>query len=134
MPIAVALLTLACAATQAPASAPVAPPPSGGLYVVIVRTGAAWDAAKPAASQLHFKEHSANIRRLGAEGKLALGGRFSDMGLLVVRAPSEAEARALFDPDASIAGGTFRVEVHPWRTFAPGCLDAPAAPPPASPR
>ena len=56
-------------------------------------------AAVPAASPspIHFKEHSANIRRLGTEGSLAMGARFSDLGLLVVRAGSEAEAHALFD-------------------------------------
>ena len=44
------------------------------------------------------------------------------MGLLIVRAGSEAEARALFDADPSIAAGTFQIEVHEWRTFAPGCV------------
>lgn len=122
MQIALALLTLACAAAPAP-------PAGGRLYAVVVRTGPAWDAAKPSASQPHFKEHSANIRRLGADGKLALGGRMGDLGLLIVRAGSDAEARALFDADPSVAAGTFRLEVNEWRTFAPGCVEAPAPPP-----
>jgi uncharacterized protein YciI len=130
VPIAVALMTLACAAAQAAGPSPAA----GRLYAVAVRTGPSWDAAKPAASQLHFKEHSANIRRLGSEGKLALGGRTGELGILIVRAASEVEARALFDADPSIAAGTFKIEVHEWRTFAPGCVDAPPPAPAASPR
>jgi uncharacterized protein YciI len=122
MPIALVLVTLACAAAS-----PSPSPAASGLYAVVVSTGPSWDASKPPASQQHFKEHSANIRRLGAEGLLALGGRFSDLGLLVVRAGSKAEARALFDADPSLASGTFKVEVHEWRTFAPGCVGTPQA-------
>jgi uncharacterized protein YciI len=126
MQIALAVLALTCASATAAT-------PSGGLYAVVVRTGSAWDPSKPAASQLHFKEHSANIRRLGVEGKLALGGRFGDLGLLVVRAASESEARSLFDADPSVASGTFRGEVNEFRTFAPGCVEAPKAATPAPP-
>jgi uncharacterized protein YciI len=121
MPIALVFVTLACAA--APTATP--SPAASGLYAVVVRTGPSWDPAKPPASQLNFKEHSANIRRLGTEGKLAVGGRFGDLGLLVVRAGSKAEARALFDADPSLASGTFQVEVQEWRTFAPGCVGTP---------
>ena len=133
MSIALAFVTLACAAAASPSPKP-SPSPSPatiGLYAVVVRTGPSWDPAKAPPAQLHFKEHSANIRRLGAEGKLALGGRFGDMGMLIVRAGSEAEARALFDPDPSIAAGTFRLEVHEWRTFAPGCVGTATAATPA---
>ena len=125
MQIALALVTLACASAPAPS------PAASRLYAAVVRTGPSWDPAKAPGAQLHFKEHSANIRRLGAEGKLALGGRFGDLGLLVVRAGSEAEARALFDADPSVAAGTFRVEVNEWRTFAPGCVEVPPAAAPA---
>jgi uncharacterized protein YciI len=134
-PITVALVTLAYAAaaqTPAPAASP-SPAPSR-LYAVVVRTGPSWDPAKAPAEQTHFREHSANIRRLGAEGALALGGRMGDLGLLLVRAASEAEARASFDRDPSVAAGTFRLEVHEWRTFAPGCVDAASPAPRASPR
>jgi uncharacterized protein YciI len=123
MPIAIALFSLACASGQAPS--PAASPSTSRLYAVTVRTGPSWDASRPAAAQAHFKEHSANIRRLGSEGALALGGRMGELGLLIVRAPSEAAARALFDADPSVAAGTFRLEVDVWRTFAPGCVGTP---------
>jgi uncharacterized protein YciI len=131
MPIALVLVTLACAAAS---PSPAASPAASKLYAAVVRTGSSWDAAKPPGSQPYFKEHSANIRRLGSEGKLALGGRTGELGILIVRAASEVEARALFDADPSIAAGTFKIEVHEWRTFAPGCVDAPPPAPAASPR
>ncbi len=85
------------------------------VFAVIVRTGSAWDTAKPANAQPHFAEHSANIRRLASAGSLSLGGRMGDMGLLLVRAASEADARALFDSDPSIAAGR-----SGWRSTSGG--------------
>ena len=125
-------VTLACAVAQ-PAS-PSPSPAAGRMFAVTVRTGPAWDATRSPAAQAHFKEHSANIQRLRASGALVLGGRTGDIGLLLVRAASEAEARALFDADPSIAAGTFRLDVAEWRTFAPGCAEASPSGPRPSPR
>ena len=115
----IALLALTLALAQSPA-----PPAPGRLFAVTVRTGPSWDTAKSPPAQAHFKEHSANIQRLRTAGSIVLGGRTGDIGLMIVRAASEAEARALFDADPSIAAGTFRLEVNEWRTFAPGCVES----------
>jgi hypothetical protein len=61
-------------------------------------------------------------RDLRAEGRLLLGGRFSDLGLVLARAASAEEARALVDRDPSVKNGTFQAEVHPFRAFMPGCV------------
>jgi uncharacterized protein YciI len=103
-------------------SAPASPPTK--LFAVVIRTGPAWDPAKPPGEQRLFKEHSQNIGRLKAEGRLAVGGRFSDMGLLLVKASSVQDAQALMDQDPSLAAGTFKAEVHPWSTFAAGCVES----------
>jgi uncharacterized protein YciI len=113
---------LAQVGPQSPAPGP-APAPAA-LFAVVFRTGPAWDAAKPPAAQPGFKDHSANIMRLKSEGRLLIGGRFSDMGLLVVRAATREEAQSLLDRDPTVASGVFRAEVHPWSTFAPGCLES----------
>ncbi len=123
-------MTLTCAGGQVPSPAAATP---SRVFAVIVRTGSAWDAAKPANAQPHFAEHSTNIRRLASAGSLSLGGRMGDMGLLLVRAGSESEARKLFDADPSIAAGTFRLEIHEWRTFAPGCVESASPLPRPSP-
>jgi uncharacterized protein YciI len=93
------------------------------LFAVTFRTGPGWDAAKPPAEQRYFKDHSANIRQLKTEGRLVVGGRFGDLGLLLVRAETQADAQALVDRDAAVANGVFKAEVHPWTTFTPGCVE-----------
>ena len=122
-----ALMALAFAAAQP--VPPSASPAASRVFAVTVRTGPGWDAAKPPGAQPHFKEHSANIQRLRTSGALVLGGRTGDIGLLLVRAASEAEARALFDADPSVSAGTFRLEIAEWRTFAPGCVETPSSQP-----
>jgi uncharacterized protein YciI len=98
-------------------------PAAQKVFAVVFRTGPAWDAAKPPAEQKFFKDHSQNIGRLKADGNLVLGGRFSDMGLVLVKASSLEDARALVDRDPSVAAGVFKADVHPWSTFHAGCLD-----------
>jgi hypothetical protein len=100
------------------------PPVAARLFAVVFRTGPAWDVSKPPGEQLHFKDHSRNIAALKAEGRLALGGRFGDLGLLLVRAATQQEAESLLARDASVAAGVFTAEVHPWSTFAEGCVQA----------
>jgi uncharacterized protein YciI len=127
--VVMALVALLAAAgrggnAQPPSPSPSAPAsPPAKLFAVVIRTGPAWDPAKPPGEQRLFKEHSQNIGRLKSEGRLAVGGRFSDMGLLLVKAASAQEAQALMDQDPSLAAGTFKAEIHPWSTFAAGCVE-----------
>jgi uncharacterized protein YciI len=114
-------LAVVMAAAAAPVQEPTAPP--ARVFAVVFRAGPAWDAAKPPGEQVGFKDHSANIARLKAEGRLLIGGRFSDAGLLLVRAASREEAQSLLDRDPTVASGVFKAEVHPWSTFAAGCLE-----------
>ena len=111
------LLALSGSAAPEPSPAP------AKLFAVVFRTGPAWDAAKPPGEQTHFKDHSANIARLKAEGRLVVGGRFADVGLLLLRAATREEAQSLVDRDPSVAAGVFKAEVHPWSTFAAGCVE-----------
>lgn len=117
-----AVLALACAVSaQAPASAP-AKAPANDVFALVFRTGPAWDKAKPPHEQAFFADHSKNLRELRAEGRLLLGGRYSDLGLVLVRAASAGEARALADRDPSVKNGTFQAEVHPFYAFMTGCV------------
>lgn len=115
-----ATFVLACAAA-APQAAPPGKP-AGEVYALVFRTGPAWDKAKAPGEQPYFADHSKNLRDLHAEGRLVLGGRYSDVGLVLVRAATLEEARALVDRDPSVKNGTFQAEVHPFRAFMPGCV------------
>jgi uncharacterized protein YciI len=112
------LLALSLGA-QAQTPAPTSEPP---LFAIQVRKGASWDEAKPPQAQAQFREHSAHLKRLRDAGSLVMGARYSEVGLLVVTAESEAAARALMEGDPSIAAGTFAIEVHPFNVFYGGSL------------
>jgi hypothetical protein len=109
------------AGDQEPAHAP-SPVPQQKLFAVLFRTGPAWDAAKPPGQQRFFKEHSQNLAALRKAEKIALGGRYADVGLVVVRAQDEAEVRALLAGDQSLAEAVFRADVHAWSTIFDGCV------------
>lgn len=94
------------------------------LFAVQIRTGAKWDAAKAPQEQALFREHSANLKRLRDAGRLIVGARYSDVGLVILAAESEAHARAMMDEDPSFAAGTFRYEVHPFNVFYSGSVQA----------
>jgi uncharacterized protein YciI len=97
-------------------------PPEPQLFAVEIKVGPKWDAGRPAYEQALFHEHSANLRRLREAGNLLLGARYSDKGLVVLSAPSLAEAKAMMDQDPSIAAGVFVYEVHPFNVFYAGTV------------
>lgn len=105
---------------------PAQPAPAAGLFAVEFRTGANWNRELPAHEQPGFGEHSANLRRLREQGKLVVGARYGDTGLVVLSADSEAQARAWIEADASVRNGVFAYELHAMRVFYPGCLGAAA--------
>jgi hypothetical protein len=135
MPALVVLVAALAPARGLSQGAPSPAAPAARLFAVVFKTGPAWDKSLPPPQQKNFKEHSQNIARLRSEGRLKVGGRFGEYGLLLIEAQDEAEVLSQIDRDASVAAGTFSAEVHAWSTFAPGCVErAPAPPsPPAAP-
>ena len=120
-------LSFATALAQTPASAPPAGAPAP-LYAAVFKTGPKWDPAKPPHEQTAFREHSANLAKLRAAGTIVMGARYGDVGLVVVSAATEAEARKLFEADPSISAGTFALEVYRFSVFYPGMVGTPAPP------
>jgi hypothetical protein len=106
-----------------------APAPAPRLFAATFTVGPKWDAAKAPNEQPGFKEHSANLARLRAEGVLVVGARYSDKGLILVRATDEAAARANFAPDPTLTNGTFTLTVDEFRPFYNGNTAAPATSP-----
>ena len=113
----VALTTIAFAQAPAP-PAPATPP--APLYAAVYKTGPKWDAAKPPGEQAFFKDHSAHLGKLRAAGTIVMGARYADVGLIVVAAASEVDARKHFEVDPSVVAGTFTVDVHRFSVFYPG--------------
>jgi uncharacterized protein YciI len=93
-------------------------------FAVTFRTGPAWDKAKPPNEQRHFADHSANLRKLREDGRILLGGRFGEVGLILLRATSDEDARRLIAADPTVAAGVFVADVQPWSTFMAGAVEA----------
>ena len=92
-------------------------------FIAIFSRGTAWEDAKPAHEQIGFKEHSENLRRLRAEKRLAIGGRYGDKGMLIIEATSEDDARSLFVSDVMVSKKTFTLELHQFRPFYKGSIE-----------
>ena len=65
-----------------------------------------------------------NLKRLRDAGHLKVGARYSDLGLIILAAESELQARSMMDEDPSFGAGIFIYEVHPFNVFYPGTLKA----------
>lgn len=78
---------------------------------------------KPANEQPGFKEHSENLRRLRAEKKIAIGARYGEVGMIIVGAGKETDARSFFAPDSMAHKKTFTLEFHPFRPFYKGSIE-----------
>ena len=99
------------------------PAPAKQYFIAIFSKGPAWDESKQANEQTGFKEHSANLRRLRADKRIPIGGRYADKGMVIVEAQNESEARALFTSDAMLAKKTFTLELYQFRPFYKGSIE-----------
>lgn len=83
--------------------------------LVILKTGPRPMAAGPARDEM-FRGHFANMKRLSAEGKLALAGPLDGVegrrGIFVMAVADVAEARALTETDPVIVNGEMVAEYH----------------------
>ncbi len=111
-----ALLSLALVCGNALAQEPTKPPP---LFLVHFETGPNWNPDLPPPEQTGFGEHSANLGRLRGEGVIAFGARYGELGMIIVKADSEAEARALMEADPGVKAGIFRFRLDALRVFYP---------------
>ncbi len=121
-----AMLRILLAVTLAPALWPAAAQeaaPARPLFAAEIRTGARWDPGRPPQEQPYFREHSQNLQRLRAAGHLVMGARYGEVGLVVLAAATEAEARAMMDADPAMQAQTFRYTLHPFNVFYGGTLE-----------
>jgi len=87
-------------------------------YLGLIKKGPAWTPDETPEVRALQDGHMANIRRLGAEGKLLLAGPFLDggdlRGLFLFEVATLEEAKALCETDPAVKAGRLVVEVHPW--------------------
>lgn len=63
-----------------------------------------------------MERHFAYSRRLFDQGKILLGGAATDgsIGIIVLRAESEEEARKMYENDPAVIAGIGNTEFHPF--------------------
>jgi len=101
-------LTLAAGSAMADGAA--------SLYVFIYRQGPAWQADKPMRAQPAMREHGAYMKKLFDSGVSFAAGPTTDTpgGLVIVRAATLEDAKALMAADPGVRSGMFLGEVHAW--------------------
>jgi hypothetical protein len=128
-------LVLTPLAAQAPAGGTALPEPSrteslapGKDFLVVFSVGPGWISGKPPGEQAGFREHGSNLKRLRDAGRIVLGARYADKGMIVLRAESETAARTELEADPGVRAGIFTFELNELRVFYDGYLARPGPP------
>ncbi len=111
-------LALTCAAVAQSTPAETQKSPASQLFFVLLNR----PANAPTYSQEKLQEiqdgHMANIRRLGAEGKMKMAGPFLDdtklRGIFVFSASTADEVKELLKSDPAVKAGRLEGDVHRW--------------------
>lgn len=84
------------------------------LFALLLSPGAAWKPGRPFAEQ-GLRPHFDYWMALFRAGRIATAGPLGvDRGLVILLAPSLAEAQAIADADPAIVSGIFVGEVQPY--------------------
>jgi len=117
LPVAAQIVTGTAAAADAGGVAA-----AGKDFLVVFSLGPGWIAGRPPGEQPSFREHGQNLERLRDAGRIVLGARYSDKGMIVLRAESEAAARAELEADPGVRSGIFTFDLNELRVFYDGFL------------
>lgn len=110
----------------APAPAPVTAAPGElkmrSYFLVLLRRGPAWTPEQTPETQRLFEGHMANIRAMGASGKLLMAGpmdadpadRTAIAGIFLFDVPSKEEVVELMTGDPAIQAGRLVPEILTW--------------------
>jgi len=118
--LAATMLALAAAPALAQEAKP-APLPT--VYVIHYKTGPAWKVGKPLREQA-IGPHGEYMRKIFAEGRMLAAGptvnadggvTLVDGGIVLLKAASLEEAKAVMAADPAVTAGLFVGEVRSWR-------------------
>jgi hypothetical protein len=100
------------------------------LYVLIYRQGPAWKVGTPMTGQPGIRVHGAYMKKLFDAGTTFAAGPTTDApgGLIIVRAASLHDAKALAAADPGITSGLFVPEIHGWSPVFRSDAPLPKAP------
>ena len=93
--------------------------PSSQLFVVHFETGPSWNKSLSPAEQPTFRDHSANLNRLRKDGVIIFGARYSDFGMIFLKADSLEVAKKIIEADPGVRSGIFIYRIAPLSVFYP---------------
>jgi uncharacterized protein YciI len=96
--------------------------PATYYYLGFLRRGAKFSSEDSPERQKIQEGHMANIRRLGAMGKLIAAGPFTDdgdlRGIFVFKTATREEADELTNTDPAVKAGRLRIDLYSWEVPA----------------
>ncbi|WP_452222795.1 YciI family protein [Lacinutrix chionoecetis] len=92
------------------------------LFAMIYSKGPEWNEKVSASKQDYFKAHSLHLQNLRKLEKILMGGRYSDLGFMILKAKNMPEAQLITKKDSSVVNGIFKVELFEFKPFYNGCI------------
>ena len=96
---------------------------SSAYFIVLYTVGESWDTTKQFHEQAYFNEHSSYLGTLRKTKKIVIGARYSDTGMIVIKAKDETEANRLITEDIAIQHKLFNADIYPFGPFYSGCIE-----------
>lgn len=97
--------------------------PVDAHFIALYTLGESWDTEKQPSEQIYFKEHSGFLSKLRKEKQIILGARYSDTGMIVLKANNLEAAETILHQDIALQKKLFNVVVYPFNTFYKGCIE-----------
>ena len=88
-------------------------------FIVHFETGPTWDKSLPPQEQLKFREHSQNLNQLRKQKVIVFGARYSDFGVIFIKAESLDKAKSIISADPGVESGIFKFSIEPLNIFYP---------------
>jgi uncharacterized protein YciI len=92
------------------------------LFTMIYSKGEAWQEEKPTTEQPYINEHFGYMQQLRKGGVIVMGGRYSNLGFMIIEVADEAAAQAIVQADPALSNGIFIADVFAFSPFYNGCI------------
>lgn len=92
-------------------------------FIALYTVGESWDMEKQPNEQIYFKEHSGFLSKLRKEKQIILGARYSDTGMIILKADDLEAAKIILNQDIALQKKLFNVVIYPFNTFYNGCIE-----------
>lgn len=89
------------------------------LFIVHFETGANWNKSLQPQEQTKFREHSQNLNHLRMKKVIVFGARYSDLGIIIVKASSLSAAKSMIALDPGVQSGIFNFRIEQLNVFYP---------------